>query len=239
MLGALISAGANLIGGFLGRQSNAEANDSVRAANELNAQVARENIAKQEEFARSGIQWRAEDARKAGIHPLYALGAQPSSFSPVHVGAVGGSADMSLPTAMANMGQDLGRAIDSTRTGQQKVDAYTGTVQALTLQRMGLENELLSSQIRKINQTGGGPNFPGSPGFIDGQGDVTYVESADGRKFIVSRPELASQMQTHYGEGAGDIAGAEAFAIDIWKNAQARKGTYRGQDTYYHTGGGF
>lgn len=229
MLGDLISAGMQFIGGMMGR-------DSTDRANALNAQVARENIAKQEEFARNSVRWRTEDARKAGIHPLYAMGVQPSNFSPVHVGAV---ADTSMPTAMANMGQDISRAVNATRTGQEKVDAYTSTVQALSLQRMGLENELLTSQIRKINQTGSPPNFPGTEGVVDGQGDVVYVESPNGRKFIVSRPELASQMQTHFGEGAGDIAGAEAYAIDLWKNAQAREGTHRGQSTWYHTGGGF
>lgn len=231
MLGALISAGANLLGGLFGRQSQAD-------ANALNAQVARENIAKQEEFARSGVQWRVEDARKAGIHPLYALGAQPSSFSPVHVGAQG---DTSLPTAFANAGQDISRAVNATRTGQDKVDAYNSTVQALSLQRMGLENELLSSQIRKINQTGSPPNFPGTRGVIDGQGDFAFVEGADGRLFAVSRPELANAMQGHYGEFAGDIAGAEAYAIDIARNAtQARPGfSSGGARTHWYTGGQF
>lgn len=46
-------------------------------------------IAEQERFARNQIQWRVEDAKQAGIHPLYALGA--STFSP-NLDLVGGQA---------------------------------------------------------------------------------------------------------------------------------------------------
>ena len=41
----------------------------------------------QKEFAKNSIQWRAADARAAGLHPLAALGINPSSATPVHVGS--------------------------------------------------------------------------------------------------------------------------------------------------------
>lgn len=51
------------------------------------------NIQQQREFAQKGIRWRVSDAKKAGIHPLFALGANTASFSPVagpdYGGAVG------------------------------------------------------------------------------------------------------------------------------------------------------
>ena len=34
----------------------------------------------QEQFARHALQWKVEDAKKAGIHPLAALGASTSPF---------------------------------------------------------------------------------------------------------------------------------------------------------------
>ncbi len=42
----------------------------------------RKNIAYQKEFAQSGIQWRTDDARAAGVHPLFAMGANTTSFQP-------------------------------------------------------------------------------------------------------------------------------------------------------------
>lgn len=90
----------------------------------------------QKEFAQSGIQWRVEDAKKAGIHPLYALGAQTHSFSPTTVG-----------TDFASAGANIGGAMDAARTRTQKVDAVGKTMQDLALRRAQLENDLLESQL--------------------------------------------------------------------------------------------
>jgi len=65
---ALIQAGGNLLGGLIGKKSQEDANEA--------------NAARQEEFAKHGIQWRVEDAKRAGLHPLYALGGSGASFSP-------------------------------------------------------------------------------------------------------------------------------------------------------------
>ena len=150
MIGEMISAGANLVGGFMNRQS-------AKEANATNERIAQQNVALQREFAQSGIQWKVADAKAAGIHPLAALGAQTTSFSPVSVGA---TADNSMGTAFSAAGQDLSRAINATRSSGEKVDAFQKTVQQLTLQKMGLENELLASQVRKTNQAGVTPPLP-------------------------------------------------------------------------------
>ena len=68
MLGELIAGVGSLIGGLMGR-------DAQRDANEAQERMAAQNIALQREFAQQGIQWKVVDARKAGISPLYALGA--------------------------------------------------------------------------------------------------------------------------------------------------------------------
>lgn len=152
MLAAVIGAGASLASSILGNRSAEK--------------QAEKNIKYQKDFAQKGIQWRTQDAKKAGIHPLAALGAQTHSFAPVSVGH-----DYS---GLAQAGQDIGRAIDATRNSGERVDAYTKTVHQLQLQRMGLENELLASQIAKVRGAGHPPASP-SPtnlGMIPGQGDV-------------------------------------------------------------------
>jgi hypothetical protein len=37
------------------------------------------------EYAQNSVQWRVEDAKKAGIHPLAALGMQPYQNNPMHI----------------------------------------------------------------------------------------------------------------------------------------------------------
>lgn len=75
MLGAAaIQAGGSLLGGAI---------SSV--INDKNAeQDWKRNYEAQKEFAQNSIQWRVQDAQKAGIHPLYAMGNTvgytPSSF---------------------------------------------------------------------------------------------------------------------------------------------------------------
>lgn len=155
-LGSIISAGASLLGGLFGQKSQ-----------EKNAE---RNIQLQKDFAQQGIRWKVEDAKAAGIHPLYALGANTTSFSPVSIGN-------DLATGISNAGQDVARAVDATRTHGERNAAVAKTVQDLSLRRMGLENELLSAQIAKVRQAGQPPARPAADDttnayLIPGQGET-------------------------------------------------------------------
>lgn len=154
VLGPLISAGASLLGGIFGGNS---AKKQQQAQLDL-----------QEDFAKKGIQWRVKDAQKAGIHPLYALGAQTSQFSPI---AITGN---DFGAGVAAAGQDIGRAIDATRTAGSQAGAIQKTMQDLTVQRMGLENELLSAQIARVKQPSNPPPMPSMTDrfLVDGQGQT-------------------------------------------------------------------
>lgn len=149
MLGALIGAGASLLGGLLNKNSQ----EKQQA----------QNIALQKQFAQSGIQWKVEDAKKAGIHPLYALGASTTSFSPTSVGS-------SLGDSISQAGQNIGRAVSA---NSSKDETFDQTVRALTLKKMGLENDLLASQIANMNtqRTIGVPTAS-QRWLVDGQGET-------------------------------------------------------------------
>lgn len=151
IFGDILDFGGDLIGGYMGGQAAKSA--------------ARQNYRAQKEFAQNGIQWKVADAQKAGIHPLYALGAQTSSFSPSFVG------DNSFGTGIAEAGQDLGRAIDAARSPDQKTAAVQKTIQDLSITRMGLENDLLAAQIAKVRQAGQPPGIPSvnQSYLVDGQ----------------------------------------------------------------------
>ena len=169
MLGALIPAAASLIGGFMGQKSQEK--------------QAAQNIALQKEFAQSGIQWKVEDAKKAGIHPLYALGANTTSFAPVSIGSP-------LAEGINQAGQHIGRAVNATATPTQRSVAY------MQLERMGLENELIRAQIAseraRTNQAGMPPAVPSATQkyLIDGQGAAPLPDGIDGGQIKVSPYKL-------------------------------------------------
>lgn len=110
--------------------------------------AAKMNYKMQKEFAQHGIRWKVEDAKAAGLHPLAALGVQMSGYNPV-----------SSSSNFGDMGQDIGRAIDATRTGPER-DEASGTLGKLALERAGLQNDLLRAQIAKLNQAGQPPARP-------------------------------------------------------------------------------
>ncbi|AZL82909.1 DNA pilot protein [Apis mellifera associated microvirus 39] len=162
---AVIGAGASIIGGLLGSESEDNAADTQ-------LEIARQNQQMQREFAQQGIRWRVSDAQAAGIHPLYALGAQIPTYSPSQFIPGGGNA---LGEGIAQAGQHLGRAVKATQTQPEKDAEYAEAIKKLELERGSLQNELLRSQIVRINQAGPGRSFPSLwddiSGAIPGQGD--------------------------------------------------------------------
>lgn len=60
----LTSVVGNVIGGLFQRQAN------------------RDNYQNQKEFAQHGISWKVEDAKRAGLHPLFALSGGGAGYSP-------------------------------------------------------------------------------------------------------------------------------------------------------------
>lgn len=128
----------NIVSAFIG----ADAAESQRAAeNDRFIQ----NLAAQREFAQHGIQWKVADARAAGIHPMFALGASTTSYAPQALGDIG--TDM-----RKSMGQDIARAASAIGSTDQKETDQQKAMGALQLERAGLENELLKSQITRVRQ---------------------------------------------------------------------------------------
>lgn len=160
----------------------------------------------QKEFAKNGIRWKVADAKKAGIHPLYALGAQTTAYSPVSVGS----------TDFANAGQNLGSAIQAMTTPKEKTDGFERSVQALTLQKMGLENEVLASQLRMVNQPGRGPGMP-VPRAIPGQGSTMQTAGGDVTISVNPANTPAEDAESHYGEIVSEFVGIGNLLNDLYR----------------------
>jgi len=174
MLNFLAPLAGGLVSNFFG---NKAAKRSERHAHTMFDR----NAALQREFAQSGIQWKVSDAKKAGIHPLVAMGAQTHSASPVALGA-----DHSGITAG---GQDISRAIQTAANAPSKRrQLYTAKVMELDLRNRELQNDLLASQIAKNTQAGQIPRtgISDGPMLVDGQPDAGGLPLPGGR--VLTRP---------------------------------------------------
>lgn len=149
MVTAAVSGGLDIAGGFI---------DDAR-----NRRMADESADAQRQFAQHGIQWRVEDAKRAGIHPLYALGAQTHSFSPTVIGSnVGG--------AMSRAGQDVGRSIERGFDHESRKQAFLSNQLLMKqIERTEAERRLIEQQGLEImtrrgeNQSGGIPGLMQDP----------------------------------------------------------------------------
>lgn len=160
LIAAGISAAGALAGSYLSSKSQAENIAQQQAA----------SYAQQKEFAQNAIQWKVSDAQKAGIHPLYAMGAPTMSFAPSVVGG-----DTSIGKGLSQAGQDVSRALLAGQSADQRTASAVG---ALQLERAGLENELLRSQIARSNQQLVATKpLPGLDPLIPGQGDSGTVKA--------------------------------------------------------------
>ena len=128
--GALIGAGASIIGGAL-------ASGSASSTNAANAEMVERQIAFQREMAQNGVRWKVADAQAAGVHPIFALGAPPFNPSPV---AIAQSPNTAWADALSDAGQNIGRAVDATRTQEERVDARMKQLQDLQIEGARLDN---------------------------------------------------------------------------------------------------
>lgn len=181
----LLSAGLKLFGM---EQDRAGASDRQR----LVLEDKEKDRELQREFAQSGIQWRAADAAKAGINPHFAIGGGGATYTPSAISLGSGP---SMSEALGGMGQDVTRAINATRTAEQRDDAFTKTVQSLDLKRKGLENDLLAAQIAKL-RAGSNPPMPTASSTTD-TGPVPEAAKFEDRKRLrIGGDEISTDPRT-------------------------------------------
>ncbi len=190
-LGSIVSAVGSIAGGILGANS---------AQN-----VAGMNYEAQKEFAQNGIRWKVEDAKRAGIHPLYALGASTQGYSPT----AGYTGDFGISDAAAQFGQGYERAQQAKMTKEErdKQDVRDAIQDMAALEDLNQKRRLNDAQIRLANseifrnfalstnalrKTGLPPAMPGGlGGVIAGQGN-SYATGQ-------TTPEISSVVTSEKG----------------------------------------
>lgn len=165
--------GGGIIGGLVGGPAGAvigagigNAYDSSKASskaqNKQNALAQSQydqNVALQKEFAQNSMQWRVDDAKKAGLHPMAALGIQGSSFYPVQTVNYAGYGDntaSNLMNAISDMGQSVNYASTKGKDSQQQQVAVRLAQEGVELQNEGLrlDNEYKRWQLLQAMETG-------------------------------------------------------------------------------------
>lgn len=190
-IGALVSGASSIFNSITGRNE------------------ARHQERLQREFAQNAISWKVADAKRAGIHPLYALGAPTMSYQPTSVGGA---------EAMPDMGQDISRALGAGMPKEGQQTAFDAAVQQLTLKKFGLENELLASQIARMKQEMlSKPALPGV-NLPFGGGRVKETDASPAQK-----------VQDRYGDIIENIYGFGVLADDAYNTWL--KPTIKGQAT--------
>lgn len=104
----------------------------------VQADINKKNYEMQKEFAQNSLQWKVEDAKKAGLHPLAAVGAQGYSANPSFVGS-------NVGEGIASFGSKLGGAIQADARLRAKDDAE---MRKLQLENQQLQNDLLRKQVQ-------------------------------------------------------------------------------------------
>lgn len=172
-IGPAISGVTSLVGntlGFLSAEASRENQTRMSQAQiDLQRELATRNEYMQQLFASNQLQWKAQDARNAGIHPVFAMGATP--FVPS--GSSGGG--IPLPgdgggEFLSRMGQDIGRAVNQYSTNRERSQQLELQKEQLMLardramlenERTAAETQLVYSQIARLNRQGQvGPALP-------------------------------------------------------------------------------
>lgn len=159
---------------------------------------AKENMKQQTRFAREGIQWRVEDAKRAGIHPLFALGASTQSFSPISVGSDFGG-----------MGQSLGRAVAASANSDERSMQRQGM--QLELENKRLQNDILKAKLasdRTVAATGSGPPKPKLTNLTIGGADIRANPAFSD----------AQEVENRHGDLAGSLYGMASIPADAYFN---------------------
>lgn len=205
MLGELLSAGTKLLGGFLDR-------DAAKDANQARINAAAAEYERQKEFAQMGIKWKVDDARNAGVHPLFALGASTSSYAPQSIGVE----KASIGPALAEMGQDVSRAAMAQATKAEKASVLARD--AVQLDGLKLDNDIkratLAKAVQELKPPSVGPGIAGNVPEAKKFEDRPKLRAPGGDIHTSPGSTNAEDFEKRYGEMSDFIYGPQIWLRD-------------------------
>lgn len=139
---ALISGGASILGGLLGRKSDQRASTkAIRQQIAGSKETLEHQYATQQKYIPQNIVAKVQGAKQAGLHPLAALGIAPAGTP-----ATGA---MPIVPGQSDTGSIIGRGIEAAGRGYQRGQEmeYAKKIAELDLENRKLQNEFLMAQI--------------------------------------------------------------------------------------------
>jgi hypothetical protein len=187
-------------GDLLGIKSQESAND--------------QNIKMQREFAQKGIRWKVSDAKKAGIHPLYALGASTH-----------------MPTASIKGSQDAIRSAGD-RLGNI-ADGHTRRIKGLTEKNLEADIALKMARASEVAKRAQKLNSQQDFDLLSAEKldnpkprmklhkKRQPIDTVIGRLLPDTKPGYidADRIPDRYGDEAKDVLGLVALWNDYWRDS--------------------
>lgn len=144
--GSLLFAGGSALLNGIGNWLNGKDNrKSQQSANMQNYQA-------QKEFYQNSVSWRVADSRRAGVNPLYGLGADSANFSPSF-------------QAVGNSGTgDALNAVGQAGLAMSQIYAQSAMMRAQT-RMYEAEARYKDAQIKALDNKASAPSAPSAPSF--------------------------------------------------------------------------
>lgn len=192
-----IGAASDLVGGLADQYFANKASD--------------ETWKREKKVLQNQIQWRVDDAVKAGLHPLVGAGISPASGpAPVQVGSLGDD--------ISRMGANIGRAAEAYLTPVDKMAARSALLDMETrevnldiakAQLAGAQKALLTQGatpgIASVIPNGGMPR--GKSDKLQVGGKSSFVYDAADQAFRDFPGASAQWFENELGEAGGELAG--------------------------------
>lgn len=200
----------DIVSGIVGDSNADRARAEAKKLNQKNTRL-------QREFAQNSIQWRVEDAKKAGLHPLFALSGQGASFSPSGIMVDGGGA------GFEQMGHGLRNIANRLQNSEEK---QLATAQLDVLRAQATKDLAIAAYYDNERGRGVANNQLSSPApgiwvREDDQGNrITNEPAPDMGKFADFTKVVPSQVQSPDSRDIGIASGADT----LWKRYTHRAG---------------
>lgn len=174
-IGATVGAG---LGGAAGSAIDAnQANKKAQGYYNQQMSFSQSQAQFQQDYIRNMMQWRVEDAKSAGVHPMAALGVSNPSYSPVSAPTSPQFYDAGQFDTGSTFGQSLNRAAMADKNQAQQEQAARLGFDQINLQNQGLslDNQYKALQVAQLaselqrNAASSAPAPGGKGGVIDGQ----------------------------------------------------------------------
>jgi hypothetical protein len=189
---------------------------------------ATQNFLWQRRFAKNAVRWRAEDAKRAGLHPLWAMGASVPSFQPTVVG------QSDTGSSWSDAFTQAGNALNHFAMAKQNIKESEARIGLLEAQKNEIENSKIASDGQRGAQTFAAskqlaPVFTPLPGRTDkqawGRGAVPVEE---GEKYGGEAGEAEYTIR-NYKNRFGYEKGKREAAYQLKLRDQIMKGHFRGR----------